>query len=86
MMHLNLMVVDQRLRPVADILELLGLRLAGLHRAGGVKPLRCLDAGLLVGADQMDPLFVEFPGLVVQFAHRPHLFPEAGLVLHLVVR
>ena len=82
----HLEVGDQRLRPVAGILELLGLRLAGFHRAGGVEPLQCLDAGLLVGADQVDPLFVEFPGLVVQFAHRPHLLPEAGLVLHLVVK
>ncbi len=52
----HLEVGDQRLRPVADILELLGLRLAGPHRAGGVKPLQRLDAGLLVGADQVNPL------------------------------
>jgi hypothetical protein len=77
---------DQRLRPVADVFKLLRFRLTSLHRPGGVSPFQRLDAGLLVGADHMYPLLMEFHGLVIQLAHCPHLLPELGFIRHVIVQ
>ena len=82
----HLEVGDQRLRPVSDVFKLRGFRFAGLHRTGGVEPFQRLDAGFLIGADQVYSLFMEFRSLVIELAHRPHLFPELGFVFHFVVQ
>lgn len=82
----HLEVGDQCLRAVADVFELLGFRLAGCHRPGGVEAFQRLDAGFLVGADQMHTPRMEFSGLMIESAHRPHVFPEVGFIRHFVIQ
>jgi hypothetical protein len=82
----HLEVGDQRLGSVPDIFKLLGFRLTGLHRTGRMEPFQSLDAGFLIGADQVDSLFMEFLRLVVQFADRPYLAWKSDRVFHFVVQ
>ena len=80
-------VGDQRLRTMAAVFKPLSFRrLAGCHRPGRMEPLQSLNAGLLVGADDMHPLLMELCRLLIELADRSHLFPKPGFVFHLVIQ
>ena len=44
---------------------------AWLHGPGRMGPLIGLNAGLLIRAHDMDPMFMQLLGVVIQLAHRP---------------
>ncbi len=69
----DLEVGDQTLRAVADVVLLPALDISGNRRRGRMQALRCLPAGLLVAADQMHPVLVERPGLLIQGTDRGHV-------------
>jgi hypothetical protein len=71
---------------VPRILELVELQLGLRHGVVGVNPFQRLDTGLLVRADQMHALLMEFLSLMVQRADRPDLPSEERLVLHFMVQ
>jgi hypothetical protein len=61
---------------VADILMLLALDQSRAHRERGVKAFECLDAALLVGTHQMNPLFAQWERLSVMLTNSPNLRVE----------
>lgn len=82
----DLDVGDQCLGAVAKVFELLSFRLAGLHGTGGMKPFQRLDAGFLVGADDMNAPLMEFRRLVIELAHGSDVHAEAAFVFYLVIQ
>jgi hypothetical protein len=62
----HLQIGDQALRAVADVLPLASFDPPDAHRTHRMQVLQRLDAGLLIGRDQMHPLPVQFLGLLVQ--------------------
>jgi len=59
-------VGGKTLGTIADVFKFLTFRRSRCHGQGGMDSLQSLNAGLLVGADDMDPFFLEFRSLPVK--------------------
>lgn len=78
----DLKVGSQALRAVANVFVFLSFVLAcltchaRLHRFCGRGALKRLDAGLFIGAHEMNALRMQFRGLFVEITHRFDLFAK----------
>lgn len=58
-------VGGKTLSTIPDVFKFLAFRRSRCHGQGGMGSLQSLNTGLLIGADDVDPFFLEFRSLLV---------------------